>query len=258
MANQQQAESILGFPIVLDTKDRCTSLIVKWLGDSTRCRYFVCANPHSLLVAISDPDFRVVINSADMVTPDGIGIVLASRILGGNILERVTGSDVFLGLSEKLNIIGGYSYFFLGSTEMTLTRIRRRMSVDFPRIAISGIFSPPFKSKFSDDDENKMINAVNTAKPDILWVGMTAPKQEKWIYRNRHRLKVKFVGAIGAAFDFYAGTVTRSHPFFQRCGLEWFPRLFRQPRRLWRRNFVSSPLFLLHVIKERIAHMRQG
>ena len=97
-----------------------------------------------------------------------------------------------------------------------------------------------------------MIEAVNTAKPDVLWVGMTAPKQEKWIYQNRDKLDVKFIGAIGAVFDFYAGTVKRPHPIFQKMGLEWLPRLCSEPRRLWRRNFVSNPLFMLRVIKARL------
>ena len=89
-----------------------------------------------------------------------------------------------------------------------------------------------------------MIEAINAAAPDVLWVGMTAPKQEKWIYRNRDRLDVGFIGAIGAVFDFYAGNIKRSPMLFQKCGLEWLPRLLQEPRRLFRRNFVSSPLFL--------------
>jgi N-acetylglucosaminyldiphosphoundecaprenol N-acetyl-beta-D-mannosaminyltransferase len=96
-----------------------------------------------------------------------------------------------------------------------------------------------------------MVEAVNRVRPDILWVGMTAPKQEKWIYLNRNRLEVRFIGAVGAVFDFYAGNVKRSHPIFQRLGLEWLPRLLREPRRLFKRNFVSSPLFLYRVFRQR-------
>ncbi len=96
-----------------------------------------------------------------------------------------------------------------------------------------------------------MIDKINEAHPDVLWVGMTAPKQEKWIYQNRSRLKVKFIGAIGAVFDFYTGTVKRSYPIFRNMGLEWLPRLIRQPRRLWRRTFISSPRFLFRVITSR-------
>lgn len=92
------------------------------------------------------------------------------------------------------------------------------------------------------------------AKPDILWVGMTAPKQEKWIYKNRDKLDVKFIGAIGAVFDFYAGKVKRSHPAFQKMGLEWLPRLLQEPQRLWRRNFVSNPKFMFDVMIHRVKY----
>jgi N-acetylglucosaminyldiphosphoundecaprenol N-acetyl-beta-D-mannosaminyltransferase len=97
-----------------------------------------------------------------------------------------------------------------------------------------------------------MIEAVNSAKPDVLWVGMTAPKQEKWIANNISRLNVRFIGAIGAVFDFYAGKVKRSKPVFQRLGLEWLPRLINEPKRLWRRTFVSAPIFILHTGHEKI------
>ena len=108
-----------------------------------------------------------------------------------------------------------------------------------------------------DDNEidnlinQKMIEAINRVKPDVLWVGMTAPKQEKWIYQNKDKLDVKFIGAIGAVFDFYAGTKKRSQPFFQKIGLEWLPRLLGEPRRLWHRNFVSNPVFLMRVLRQR-------
>lgn len=105
----------------------------------------------------------------------------------------------------------------------------------------------------TDDVElEAMIAAINQASPDILWVGMTAPKQEKWIHQNLHRLDVRFVAAIGAVFDFYTGRVKRSHPIFQRLGLEWLPRLVQEPRRLWRRMFVSAPIFLWHVVREKL------
>lgn len=122
------------------------------------------------------------------------------------------------------------------------------MARDYSNVRVAGTYSPPFKPTYSDEEMNEMISAVNAAAPDVLWVGMTAPKQEKWIFENRARLNVKFAGAIGAVFDFYTGRVKRAHPMFQRLGLEWLPRLVQQPTRLWRRMFVSAPIFMLHVI----------
>ena len=146
----------------------------------------------------------------------------------------------------------GFSYFFLGSTDETLQKVEQKLSLDYPNISFSGAYSPPYKPEFSEADNQAMIEAINAVKPDVLWVGMTAPKQEKWIFQNRDKLDVKFIGAIGAVFDFYVGNVKRSHPIFLNLGLEWLPRLLQEPKRLWRRNFVSSPLFLAKVFAQRL------
>ena len=244
---------ILNYPISSLSKDDCLSVIVKWIWGAAQAKYFVCANPHSLEVARKDAGFDLAIRNADLVVPDGVGIVIASKILGGSIRERVTGMDIFLGLSEALNKETGYSYFFLGSTEQNLIKIKEKMHADFPNITVAGTYSPLFKPEFSEEDNKLMVEAINQAEPDVLWVGMTAPKQEKWIQQNKDRLKVKFIGAIGAVFDFYTGNVKRAHPIFQKLGLEWLPRLLREPRRLWRRNFISNPSFLFRVIRHRLS-----
>jgi N-acetylglucosaminyldiphosphoundecaprenol N-acetyl-beta-D-mannosaminyltransferase len=246
-----EGEAILGYRISVRSKADCVSEITEWLKDGGKNRYFVCANPHSLEVARRDPDFDIAIKNADLVVPDGIGIVLASKILGGRIRKRITGMDIFLALNHELNKDGGYSCFFLGSTQENIDKIREKMRMDFPNVRVAGTYSPAFKPAFSNEDNRDMIDAINEARPDVLWVGMTAPKQEKWIYENRTGLDVKFIGPIGAVFDFYTGSVKRSHPLFQRMGLEWLPRLIRQPRRLWRRNFISNPSFLLRVVTQK-------
>ena len=251
---QLATEKILGYDIVSDSADRCFETIRGWIETGEKSRVFVCANPHSLVLAEDDPGLKAALRAADMATPDGMGIVLASRILGGTITERVTGSDVFAGLSRALSAREEktFGYFFLGSTDATLAVIRSRLARDFPKIRFAGSYSPPFKAVFSDEDSRKMVDAVNQAAPDVLWVGMTAPKQEKWIYRNKDSLNVKFIGAIGAVFDFYAGNVRRSHPWFLEHGLEWLPRLFQEPRRLWQRTFISAPRFFFRVFLQKI------
>jgi len=251
------SEYILNCPITAMPAQACVSKIVDWVKTGQKGKYFICANPHSLEVARKDSCFGLAIRSADLIVPDGVGIVIASKILGGSIRERITGMDIFLGLSEVLNREKKYRYFFLGSTEQNLVKIREKLNADFPNITIAGLYSPPFKPEFSEDDNDQMISVINHAEPDVLWVGMTAPKQEKWIYQNKDKLNVTFIGAIGAVFDFYTGNVKRSHPFFLKRGLEWLPRLIRQPRRLWRRNFISSPRFLLRVITARIIGNRK-
>jgi len=189
---------------------------------------------------------------ADIVTPDGMGMLIASRILGGRIHKRITGSGIFRELSYALNREVGFRYFFLGSTQENLAHFQNKMQEDFPNIEIAGMYSPPFKPEFSFEENNVMVDAVNHAEPDVLWVGMTAPKQEKWIYLHKDRLNVKFIGAVGAVFDFYIGTVKRSNSWFLEHGLEWLPRLIQEPRHLWNRTLISAPLFLMRVLMQRL------
>ncbi len=250
------SEKILAYPITLASKSTCIEIIDYWIYNSSQAKYFACANPHSLHIATSDEKFRSALLDADLLTPDGIGIVIASKILNGKITERITGSDIFYGLSELLNKTKKVKYFFLGSSEDVLTKIRLKMAHDYPAIEIVGTYSPPYKADFSNADNRLMIEVINAAKPDVLWVGMTAPKQEKWIHENISELNVKFVGPIGAVFDFYAGTVKRSHPWFNKVGLEWLPRLIQEPRRLWRRNFISNPAFLTRIVYDKIKRIR--
>jgi N-acetylglucosaminyldiphosphoundecaprenol N-acetyl-beta-D-mannosaminyltransferase len=240
-------EQILGYAITTSSTEDCISEIESRISNKEKGTYFVCANPHTLEVARRDELVRDALRSAALVVPDGIGIVLASKMLGGTLRERVTGSDIFLGLSSRLNQVGGYRYFFLGSTEDTLRKIRIRMETDFPNIRVAGTYSPPFREEFSKEENRLMVEAINRAEPHVLWVGMTAPKQEKWIYRNRSELDVPFIGPVGAVFDYFAGTAKRAHPVFQKMALEWLPRLLRDPRRMWRRNLISNPSFLIRV-----------
>lgn len=253
---QIPTENILGYSVTSQPSAQCLDLINEWLDAGEKGKVFVCANPHSLVEANNDPLFQQAIHNADLVTPDGVGIIIASKILGGTIRERVTGSDIFWGLSAELNKTGGKSYFFLGASAETLAAIKEKMAMEYPNIRFAGSYSPPFKPEFSAEDSRQMVAAVNAARPDVLWVGMTAPKQEKWIHQHRDQLEVKFIGAVGAVFDFYVGNVKRSHPVFQKMGLEWLPRLLQEPQRLFKRNFISSPLFLWQVFLQKLGQQR--
>ncbi|MSM40121.1 MAG: WecB/TagA/CpsF family glycosyltransferase [Geobacter sp.] len=243
-----ETEDILDYAVYADDREACIMNISDWVASGDHCRWLACLNPHSFVSAQDDPQFAEALHDADWLIPDGSGIVLAAKILGRRIRGRITGSDIFWGLQETLNRSGGCSVFFLGSTAKTLSMIRTKMSQDFPHIEIAGTYSPPYKTEFNEEDNGLMVEAINRVKPDVLWVGMTAPKQEKWICQNKALLNVKFIGAIGAVFDFYSGKVKRSHPLFQELGLEWLPRLMREPRRLWRRNLISAPRFLVNLL----------
>jgi len=251
---QHDNENILGYPVSTLSRNECIATITGWIENGANGKYFVCANPHSLEAAKTDHEFDSAIKNADLIVPDGTGVIFASKILGGAIHERVTGSDIFWGVNSELNKKKRHTAFFLGSTQDNLEKMRYKMESDFPNIRVVGTFSPPFKEESSHEENLMMIETINRAKPDVVWVGMTAPKQEKWIYEHREKLDVKVLGPIGAVFDFYTGKVKRSPAILREWGLEWLPRFFREPRRLWKRNLISNPKFILRVIRYRFDH----
>jgi len=244
-------EDILGYDVNTFSVDGCAEEVFQLLQQGKR-GWLACFNPHSYVLSLKDKIFIRALKDADWLVPDGSGVVLASRILGGSIKQRVTGSDVFSGLNRRMNEAGGMRVFFLGSTDETLARIREKMAKDYPNVKIAGVYSPPFREVFSSAEISTMVKAVNSAAPDVLWVGMSAPKQEKFILENRARLNAKFVAAVGAVFDFYAGNIKRDeNSWFVNHGLEWLTRLVQEPGRLWRRMFVSAPVFVWHVVRKR-------
>ena len=243
---------ILGFRISSGGLESDVDSALHAISSAKNCRYMACANPHSLVLARSDDLFRIALQEANILIPDGAGILLAAKILNLTIKERVAGFEFFNYLTQRLAKKGGVRYFFLGSTDYVLNLIAQRLSCEFPEITVCGTLSPPFKPVFSPEENAAIVSVINAASPDVLWVGMTAPKQEKWICQNREHLKVAFIGAIGAVFDFYAGTKKRSSPLWQRLGLEWLPRFLNEPARLWERNMKSAPIFVGWILKEKI------
>lgn len=207
-------------------------------------------NPHSYCVAKKDKEFSNALHKSDYLLPDGIGIVLAAKWLKGKKIQKIAGNDVFLHLMNQLNESKG-SCFFLGAAPNTLDKIKEKAAKEFPKVKVHS-YSPPYKQQFSAEDNDKMCTEVNTIKPDVLFVGMTAPKQEKWVFNHKEQLDAKIICSIGAVFDFYAGTVKRPSNFWINLKLEWFIRFMKEPKRLFKRNFVSTPTFLWDVFLVKI------
>ena len=247
--------SLLGYRVFNDHLEKSISLVQHKSIGQTRSCFVACANPHSLVVASRDDIFKKALQGADILLPDGSGIVLAAKILKLPLQEKIAGTDFFLGLMRHLNKKTGKKVFFLGSTEKVLRLITKKVQKDFPNITVCGTYSPPFAEEFSFEQNQSMVKAVNDANPDVLWVGMTAPKQEKWIYQNINNLNVPIVAAIGAVFDFYAGTKKRSSDIWIKLGLEWLPRFLKEPGRLWERNLKSTPIFLWWIIQEKVKQL---
>lgn len=203
--------------------------------------------------ARKDVLFSEALQKGDVLIPDGISIVKACRFLNAKSQpkERIAGWDLFVYEMEKLNRVGG-KVMFLGSSDAVLNLIRQRVAEKYPKIEVD-TYSPPYKPVFSDEDNEAMISAINHSNPDLLWIGMTAPKQEKWAYTYLDRLDVHcHIGTIGAVFDFFAGTVKRAPERWQRAGLEWLYRLLSEPRRMWRRYFIGNAKFIYYIMLEKI------
>lgn len=207
-------------------------------------------NAHSYNTAQKDEIFAEALKSGDALIPDGISIIKAYKWKHWKNApkERISGADLFDIEMKRLNKIGG-KCFFLGSSKLVLGLIKKRAKVDYPNIKIV-TYSPPYKPEFSDHDNRLMVDAINEANPDLLWIGMTAPKQEKWAYCHWPELNIHcHCGTIGAVFDFYAGTVKRAPIWWQQHGLEWLYRLIKEPRRMWKRYIIGNILFLLNIFK---------
>jgi N-acetylglucosaminyldiphosphoundecaprenol N-acetyl-beta-D-mannosaminyltransferase len=203
-------------------------------------------NPHSYLIAQSDKYFLESLKASDILLPDGIGVVWAKQLLHKTKIKKIAGYDLFLHLMNDLNNKKG-SCFFLGASDVTLKMIEKRASKEFPNVTIN-LYSPPYKKEFTNEENVKMHTLINKVKPDILFVGMTAPKQEKWVYKNNQYINPKLICSIGAVFDFYSGTVSRPSKFWIKAGLEWLPRFIHEPIRLAKRNLISTPKFILEVL----------
>lgn len=208
-------------------------------------------NAHSYNTALKDAFFAEALMKGDALIPDGASIVMACRKLKAKSqpTERIAGWDLFAMEMERLNQKGG-TCFFMGSSEKVLKLIREKAKTVYPNIWIE-TYSPPYKPEFSEEENRAIIEAINRANPDLLWIGMTAPKQEKWAYRHWNELDIHcHCGTIGAVFDFFAGTMERAPLWWQEHSLEWLYRLLKEPKRMWRRYIIGNTLFIWNVFRE--------
>jgi len=207
-------------------------------------------NQYSYCIAENDSEFKKALLESDVLLPDGISIVIVNRFLNGKIIKKIAGADIHKYYLEVLNKEAG-KCFYLGSTSSTLEKIVIKINKEYPNIQVQ-TFSPPFKEEFTEDENVAMINAINSFKPDVLFVGMTAPKQEKWATQHKHEIQAKVICTIGAVFDFYAETIERPSKIWIDFGLEWFIRLVKEPKRMWKRYLYYGPVFVYKIIKEKL------
>lgn len=212
-------------------------------------RSYVCVTGvHGVMESQRDPDLLAIHNRSGLTTPDGMPMVWAGRWAGAKNMERVYGPELMLECCS-LGRSQGWRHFLYGGAEGVVDELKASLGVRFPGLQIVGTYSPPFR-ELTDTELAEVAALINAAKPDLVWVGLSTPKQERWMARIRPALNAPVLIGVGAAFDIHAGRAASAPGFMQRAGLEWLYRLLKEPRRLWRRYLHNNPVFVWRVIRQ--------
>ena len=240
-AGWQERVDIFGLRLSAIDLDDAIAAVESWVGE--RSRNFICVTGvHGLMDSRRDANLLDIHNRAGLVTPDGLPLVWISHLLGKGQTRQVCGCDLMRRLTE-VSAERGYRQFYYGGADGVAEQLRQRLTADHPGLDVAGTLCPPFRPLTQEEDE-AAVAAINAAQPDIVWVGLSTPKQENWMAAHLGRLDAPVMIGVGAAFDFLAGNKRRAPRWMQRIGLEWFYRLVAEPRRLWRRYLRIVPAFL--------------
>jgi N-acetylglucosaminyldiphosphoundecaprenol N-acetyl-beta-D-mannosaminyltransferase len=238
MNTEFKTVSVLGFTVFSDDLKK-----IPIYGE--KCRVVNCSiSPNNYGLATKDPEFKSILQKTDFLVLDGVYFALASILLKGKNIKKNQGPEVYKHFITRLNETSGRA-FFLGSSETVLKRIEDRIKREYPNISVAS-FSPPFKKEFSEEDNKEMVSKINEFNPNVLFVGMTAPKQEKWSVKHRDQLNCNLAVSIGNVFDWYAETQKTIHPFFFKIRMAWLVRIFLRPE-VFKRNIGNQMLFFWHI-----------
>ena len=231
---------------------KIAAINMKWLLEFTKKNmkalsgdYMCVSNVHTTVTAYETPEYMEVQNGGVMAIPDGGPLSSIGRKRGFENMERVTGPSYMeevLAISEKQ----GYRHYFYGSTEETLQIMLEKLQKKYPNLVIAGAYSPPFRT-LTEEEDQKIIEAINESLPDFVWVGLGAPKQEYWMAAHHGKVKGFMIG-VGAAFDYVAGNIQRAPMWMQKCNLEWLYRLLQDPKRLFKRYVETNTKFIWHAV----------
>ena len=244
-----KGQSVLGARINTLSWEEAIGQILTW-GAAHESRYVSLCNVHSVVTTTRDPEFKIVINNADMSAPDGAPVAWALRHLGYTSQQRISGPDLmwrYLSRAERL----GQSVFFYGSTDATLEKLKKSVARQFPQLSVCGTCSPSFQAQTAEEDEAE-VEAINRSGANVVFIGLGCPKQERWMAAHCGRIHAVMIG-VGAAFDYHAGTVRRAPIWWQEHGLEWLYRLYSEPRRLFKRYLVTNTLFVIGIVRQLLA-----
>ena len=228
----------------------------EWINSRSACQYIAVTGMHGVTEAQHDPEFKQILNAAGLVVPDGYPLVWLGRRTGfAQLRRRVYGPELMEEFFSQ-TLAKGYRHFFYGGAPGVAEELASRMSARFAGLAVIGTYCPPFRELTKQEDE-EILQAINLAKPDVVWIGLSTPKQERWMYAHRARLNVPVLVGVGAAFDFHTGRVPQAPRWMREHGFEWLFRLCREPGRLWRRYLVYGSQFVVLVLLEQL-HLRKA
>jgi len=233
--------NILGVGISAINLQNAIDAVEGWIARVERHYVNVCT-VQTVMECRRDARLRRIVNESGLSTPDGMPLVWLSRLHGYRDAGRVYGPDLMLALCER-SATTGHRHFFYGGAPGIADRLASRLIDRFPGLVVAGMHSPPYRPAEADEDP-AVLDAINAAAPDIVWVGLGTPKQDYWVSRHRSKLSAAALIAVGAAFDFHAGVLRQAPRWMQRSGLEWLFRLAQEPRRLAFRYLVYNPMFV--------------
>jgi len=243
---------VLGVPLALTDYERTMDWIDATIQEA-RKGYICVAATHTVVATQDDPELRAAVLGASLVVPDGQPVVWAMNALGHDLPSRVYGPDLMEQYCDRSALTGARMFLYGGRNQGALVQLALNLRTRFAGLRIVGGYSPPFRD-LSDEELDAVVEEINAAKPDVVWVGIGVPKQEKWMATLRGRLDAPVLVGVGAAFDFHAGLVPQAPGWMQSAGLEWLFRLAQEPRRLWRRYLTYNPRFVVGFARQYLRH----
>jgi N-acetylglucosaminyldiphosphoundecaprenol N-acetyl-beta-D-mannosaminyltransferase len=237
---------VLGVGISAINMDMAVAELSRWV--SQREQHYVCVTGvHGVMESQADPSLLRIHNRSGLTTPDGMPMVWAGNRAGADHMSRVYGPDLMLEICSR-SAAEGWTHYFYGGKERVPELLQRRLQERFPGLEVVGTHSPPFR-ELTEAEADEIAAAINAANPDFVWVGLSTPKQERWMSANIGRLRAPAILGVGAAFDIHAGLLPQAPGWMQRGGLEWLYRMLKEPRRLWKRYLVNNPRFVWNMLR---------
>jgi len=245
--------NLLGIGISTINLQQAVNCVDLWIAN--KFHNYVCVTPvHAIVDYRKDPELVKIVNNSGLTTPDGMPVVWVMKLMGHKNVSRVYGPDLMLALCEHSQKMGYRNYFY-GSAPGVPEKLSKNLIKKFPDLIVVGIFSPPYRELTVDEDK-EIVEQINSTNPDIVWIGISSPKQERWMANHQKKITAPVMIGVGAAFDFLSGVKKQAPLWMQKNGLEWLFRLYSEPKRLWKRYFLSNSIFIILIMLQLLGFKR--